>query len=257
MDDLFDISGKAAVVTGGGRGIGEMIASGLVDRGVKVYISSRKAGPLQEAADRMSAGGTCIAVPADLSTGEGVATLAEAVADEPKIDILVNNSGVTWGAPLDEFPKSGFDKVLDTNVTGVFLVTQALLPKLRAAATPEDPARVINIGSVAGNHPPGRGGNNWSYSASKAAVHMLTKHLAMDLAREHITVNAIAPGPFPSKMMAFLLDDPDTREVVASSVPLGRIGRPSDAAGTVIYLSSAAGSYLTGAVIPLGGGSGI
>jgi len=257
MNDLFDITGKTAVVTGGGRGIGEMIAGGLVDAGAKVYISSRKADALQATADRISANGTCIAVPADLSTEEGVAALAAAVADEPAIDILVNNSGVTWGAPLDEFPRSGFDKVLNTNVTGVFLVTQALLPKLRASASADDPARIINIGSVAGNNAPGRGGNNWSYSASKAAVHMLTKHLAMDLAHEHITVNAVAPGPFPSKMMAFLLDDPATRDVVASSVPLGRIGRPGDAAGTVIFLASEAGSYLTGAVIPLGGGSGI
>jgi NAD(P)-dependent dehydrogenase (short-subunit alcohol dehydrogenase family) len=250
---LFDVSRKTALVTGGGRGIGLMIARGLVQAGVRVVIASRKAGDLEAAAAELRAFGECEAIPADLSTPEGAHALAEAVRERlPALNILVNNSGATWGAPLEEFPQSGWDRVLHTNVEGLFHLTTALLPTLRAAAGAEDPARVINIGSIDGLRVPFA--EAYSYSASKAAVHMLTRHLAKRLAGDHITVNAIAPGPFESKMMAFMLDTPEKRAEVASHVPLGRIGRPDDAAGITVFLASRAGSYLTGTVIPLDGG---
>ena len=251
--DLFDVSGKNALVTGGGRGIGLMIARGLVQAGVRVVIASRKAEDLEAAAAELRAFGDCEAIPADLSTPEGAGALAEAVrARFDALHILVNNSGATWGAPLEEFPASGWDRVINTNLEGVFHLTVGLLPALRAAASEDDPARVINIGSIDGIRVPAV--ENYSYSASKAAVHMLTRHLARRLASEQITVNAIAPGPFQSKMMAFMLDTPEKRAEVARMVPLGRIGRPDDAAGLTVFLASRAGSYLTGAVIPLDGG---
>ncbi len=251
--DLFDVSGKTALVTGGGRGIGLMIARGLVQAGVRVVIASRKAEDLEAAAAELRTFGDCEAIPADLSTPEGAGALAEAVrARFDALHILVNNSGATWGAPLEEFPASGWDRVINTNLEGVFHLTVGLLPALRAAASEDDPARVINIGSIDGIRVPAV--ENYSYSASKAAVHMLTRHLARRLASEQITVNAIAPGPFQSKMMAFMLDTPEKRAEVARMVPLGRIGRPDDAAGLTVFLASRAGSYLTGAVIPLDGG---
>ena len=251
--DLFDVSGKNALVTGGGRGIGLMIARGLIQAGVRVVIASRKAEDLEAAAAELRTFGDCEAIPADLSTPEGAGALAEAVrARFDALHILVNNSGATWGAPLEEFPASGWDRVINTNLEGMFHVTVGLLPALRAAASADDPARVINIGSIDGIRVPQV--ENYSYSASKAAVHMLTRHLARRLASEQITVNAIAPGPFQSKMMAFMLDTPEKRAEVARIVPLGRIGRPDDAAGLTLFLASRAGSYLTGAVIPLDGG---
>jgi NAD(P)-dependent dehydrogenase (short-subunit alcohol dehydrogenase family) len=253
MADLFDISGKTAVVTGGSRGIGFMIAQGLLNAGARVFISSRKADQLEAAAEELRRAGDCEAIPADLSTPEGARELGEAVrARTGELSILVNNAGASWGAPLDEFPASGWDRVMHTNVEGVFHLTVSLLPALRAAATAEDPARVVNIGSVDGIRPPVM--ESYSYGASKAAVHMLTRHLAKRLAGEQITVNAIAPGPFESKMMAFMLADEESRRAVEAMVPLGRIGRPDDAAGLTIFLCSRAGSYLTGAVIPLDGG---
>ena len=246
---LFDISGKRALVTGGSRGIGRMIAQGLVDAGAEVVISSRKADDLKATAGELG----CTALPADLSTPEGAAGLAAQVRERfDALDILINNAGATWGAPLEEFPQSGWDRVIHTNVEGVFHLSTGLLPALRAAATAEHPARVVNIGSIDGIRVAGM--ENYSYSASKAAVHMLTRHLAKRLASEHITVNAIAPGPFESKMTAFMMDSPESREAVESMVPLGRIGRPDDAAGLTLFLVSRAGSYLTGSVIPLDGG---
>ncbi|MBB3731356.1 SDR family oxidoreductase [Nonomuraea dietziae] len=243
---LFSVEGKTVVVTGGSRGIGRMIAAGFVAAGATVYISARKTAEVDKAAAELG----CTAVPADLSTPEGVGALAEAV--EGPVHVLVNNAGATWGAPLEEYPGHAFDKLWGINVKGVFHLTQRLLPRLRAAATPDDPARVINIGSVDGIRVPAL--ESYAYSATKAGVHMLTRHLARQLAPEHITVNAIAPGPFESKMMAFALDDPATRELVAGGVPLGRIGRPDDMAGAAIFLSSRAGAYLTGTVIPVDGG---
>ena len=251
MSHLFSIEGKTAVVSGGSRGIGLMIADAFVEAGARVYISSRKAEVCDEVAAELSKKGECISAPADLSTMEGVKALSEAVSGrEDKIEILVNNAGAAWGAPIDEFPESGWDKVMNLNVKGVFFLTQALLPLLRKGASEEDPARVINIGSIDGLRVPVL--QNYVYSASKAAVHMLTRHLAHHLVDDHVTVNAIAPGPFPSKMTKFMFDMGE--DLVSQNVPLGRPGRPDDVAGTAIYLASRAGSYLTGAVIPVDGG---
>jgi NAD(P)-dependent dehydrogenase (short-subunit alcohol dehydrogenase family) len=252
-NELFDVSDKAVVVTGGSRGIGFMIARGFVQGGARVYISSRKAEACDQAAAELSKDGTCVSIPADLATVEGAQHLADEVAArEPAVHVLVNNAGATWGAPLEEYPDSAFDKVFAINLKGVFHMTRLLLPQLRAAATADDPARVINIGSIDGIRVPVM--ESFAYSASKAGVHMLTRHLAHQLVDQNITVNAIAPGPFESKMMAFMLDDPGSRDMVAANVPLQRIGRPDDMAGTAIFLASRAGSYLTGVVIPVDGG---
>ena len=252
--ELFDVEGRRAVVTGGSRGIGRMIAEGLLTNGAEVVIASRKEDELSASRDDLSRIGEVHAVPADLSSPEQVADFAAAVTDHygGELDILVNNAGAVWGAPVDEFPAAGFDKVLDINVRAPFLLTQALLPALRAAAAPDTPSRVVNVGSVDGIRTPVM--DNFSYSASKAGVHQLTRHLAMTLVEDDITVNAIAPGPFESRMMAFALDSPEGRAAVAERVPMGRIGSPEDVAGAVIFLCSRAGAYLTGAVIPVDGG---
>lgn len=253
MSDLFDIKGKTALVTGGSRGIGLMIARGLVEAGASVIVSSRKQADIESSAAELAKLGDCQAIVADVSTPDGAGELARATREIfPTLDILVNNAGVVWGAPLEEFPPLGWDRVMHTNVEGVFHLTVALLDALRAAASPEDPARVVNIGSIDGIRTPAM--DNYSYSAAKAAVHMLTRHLARRLAGEHITVNAIAPGPFESKMMAFALENEEMREAIEHSVPLGRIGRPDDVAGLTQFLASRAGAYVTGAVIPLDGG---
>ena len=251
ISDLFSIEGKTAVVTGGSRGIGLMIAQGFVEAGAKVYISSRKKEVCDEVAAELSRSGQCLSAPADLSTEAGAIELAAQVSrSEGRVDILVNNAGAAWGAPIPEYPDEGFDKVMNLNVKGIFHVTKHFLPLLEAAGTEEDPARVINIGSIDGIRVPIL--QNYAYSASKAGVHMLTRHLAHHLVDQHITVNAIAPGPFPSKMTKFMFDMGE--DVVASQVPLKRAGRPDDMDGAAIYLSSRAGSYLTGAVIPVDGG---
>ncbi len=248
--DLFSIAGKTALVTGGSRGIGLMIAEGFVDAGATVYISSRKADVVHEVATRLSKKGTCIGIPADLSREDECRRLAEEMSTHVhSLDILVNNAGATWGAPLEDFDEAAFERVLSLNVKGVFHVTKFLTPLLRAVGTVDEPARVINIGSIDGIQVPAL--DTFSYSASKAAVHQLTRHLAKTLAPE-ITVNAIAPGPFESKMMAATLEA--FGEQIAKNAPLRRIGRPDDMAGAAIYLSSRAGAYLTGAVIPVDGG---
>ena len=253
MSDLFDVSGKTALVTGGSRGSGMMIARGLVQAGARVIIASRKSADVLAAGEELAALGDCHALAADISTQQGAQELAAATRERfPALNILVNNAGAAWGAPIEEFPAVGWQKVMSTNVEGIFHLTVALLGELRAAARVEDPARVINIGSINGLAPPLV--ENYSYSASKAAVHMLTRHLAKRLASEHITVNAIAPGPFQSKMMSYALDDPETREAIEGGVPLGRIGSPEDVAGLTQFLASRAGAYLTGTVIPLDGG---
>ena len=251
MHDLFDVSGKVALVTGGSRGIGEMIAAGFVAGGVKTYISARKADACDATAARLSKQGECISIPADLSTTDGVLQLAaELGRREERLDILVNNAGATWGAPLEEFPESGWDKVMDVNVKGPFFLTQALLGMLEAAASAEDPARIINVGSIDGLNVNQMG--TYSYGASKAAIHHLTRTFASHLAGRHITANAIAPGPFPSKMTAGIAKT--LGEQIREHVPLKRWGEPADMAGTAIFLASKAGAYVSGAVIPVDGG---
>jgi NAD(P)-dependent dehydrogenase (short-subunit alcohol dehydrogenase family) len=256
MTDLFSVAGKTALVTGGSRGIGLMIARGLVDAGARVYISSRKAAVGEEVAAELSKTGFCVSIPADLGVPEEAERLAaEVQAREPSLDILVNNAGAVWAAPLGEFPVKGWDKVLDVNLRGVFLLTQALVPALVAAGKPGDPARVINIGSVDGIRAPGSmpgDEETYSYVASKAAVHHLTAVLAKRLGPRGVTVNAIAPGPFDTKMLAYTLAA--HRDAIVAASPLGRIGEPDDIVGTVIFLSSRAGAYVNGIVIPLDGG---
>ncbi|HUW02946.1 MAG TPA: SDR family oxidoreductase [Acidimicrobiales bacterium] len=253
MPDLFDISGKTALVTGGSRGIGLMIARGFVEAGAHVIISSRKAEVCDSVAAELDAldAGSCRSIPADLASEEACLTLGEQVAELiDHLDILVNNAGANWGEPFETFPASGWDKVLDLNLKGPFFLTRAVKPLLDAAASADDPARVINIGSIDGLQVPLL--NTYSYSASKAAVHHLTRVLAREFGPQHITVNAIAPGPFESKMMAATLEA--AGDAIAKSAPLGRIGRPDDMAGAAQFLASRAGAYVTGAILPVDGG---
>jgi NAD(P)-dependent dehydrogenase (short-subunit alcohol dehydrogenase family) len=252
MKNLFSVEGKAVLVTGGSRGIGEMIATGFVMNGARVYISSRKKEVCDSVAAELSEHGTCISLPADLSTLEGVNHLVAALGErEEKLDVLVNNAGANWAEPLDVYPESGWDKVQSLNLKSPFFLTQQLLPKLRAAGSAEDPARIINIASIDGLHVPGL--ETYAYSSSKAALIHLTKVLAGRLAREHICVNAVAPGPFESKMMAATLAN--FGDAIRAQNPRGRIGTPEDMAGVAIYLASRASAYVTGVCIPVDGGS--
>ena len=250
MKDLFNISGQAAVVTGGSSGIGFMIARGLVENGVKTYITARKVEQLNAAAEALSEYGECIAIPADLSGLTGIEHFAAAVLEqEPKIDILINNAGANWAAPYEEFPESGWDKVMDINIKSVFFVTQKLLPGLRAAGSEADPARVVNIASIHGVVNPQF--PTYAYSASKGGLIHLTKHMGADLAPMHINVNGIAPGFFPSKMTASLMEE---EEKVVGQQPIPRTGRPEDIAGTAIYLCAPASNYMCGHTVVLDGG---
>ncbi len=262
VNDLFTIKDKVAVVTGGSRGIGEMIAAGFLANGVKVYISSRKADSCDATAARLAAeyGGQCISIPADLSRVEGCQALADQIAArEERLDILVNNAGASWGEPLEEFPELGWDKVMDTNVKGVFFLTQKLIPLLKASGTAADPARVISIGSIDGlvvsafETP--------SYGASKAAVHHLTRFMAKQLTGAHINFNNIAPGPYPTWMLSTGVGfggktegEGVDWEMVGRSNPSGRVGTPEDIAGLAIFLCSRAGAYIVGQTIASDGG---
>ncbi len=250
MKNLFDIDGKTALVTGGTRGIGLMIARGYVENGVRLYVASRSEQACAETEKELSKLGTCVAIPANLSTQEGCVALANEIKQrESKLDILVNNAGANWGAPYEEFPAAAWDRVLDLNVKGPFFLTQALTPLLEAAASDGDPSRVINIGSIDGIQIPVL--DTYSYSASKAAIHHMTAVLARRLAPK-ITVNAVAPGPFQSKMMKATLET--FGDSIAASAPMKRIGEPEDMAGVAIYLASRAAAYVTGVVLPVDGG---
>lgn len=252
MRSLFDVSGKVVLVTGGSRGIGEMIARGYAENGARVYISSRKAAACEELSVELSKIGFCRALPFDLAQEEGIAGLVAGLAEqETQLDILINNAGATWAAPLDDYPREAWDKVVDLNMKSVFYLSTAMLPMLRAGATPWAPSRIINIASVNGIAPPAQ--DTFAYAASKAGCIMITRHLAKRLADEDILVNAIAPGPFPSKMMAGLLQTHG--DEIRASIPLGRIGEPEDIAGVAIFLGSRASAYTTGAVIPCDGGA--
>ena len=251
MGDLFSVEGKTAVVTGGSRGIGLMIARGFVEGGARVYVSSRKAEACRQVAEELSRAGECLALPADLSDEEGCRRLAAEVGErEGRLQVLVNNAGATWGAPLEDHPAAAWDKVLDLNLKAPFFLTRAMLALLEAGTRPADPARVINVGSIDGLRVPPW--PTYAYSASKAGLHQLTRALARELGPRGITVNAIAPGPFESKMMAETLRV--FGDQIAAAAPLGRIGRPDDMAGAALYLASRAGAYVTGAVLPVDGG---
>jgi NAD(P)-dependent dehydrogenase (short-subunit alcohol dehydrogenase family) len=222
MQSLFSVEGMHVLVTGGSRGIGAMIARGFLEGGATVYISSRKAEACDATAAELCSVGPCVSLPGDISTAGGVRALASAVREHtPRLHVLVNNAGATWGAPLEEYPRESFDKVISTNLTGVFELTIALLPLLRAARAEANSASVINIGSIEGTH--AFGNTNYAYPASKAAVHMLTRHLAVTLGPEQIRVNAIAPGAFYTKMVAYIFDVPEQLERIVTSTPLGRI----------------------------------
>jgi|TARA_B100001142_G_scaffold328847_1_gene390100 NAD(P)-dependent dehydrogenase (short-subunit alcohol dehydrogenase family) len=259
MNNLFSIEGKIALVTGGSRGIGEMIAAGFLANGAKVYISSRKAEVCDETANRLQEqyGGECISLPADLSNLNGIESLVNSLPDGEKLDILVNNAGASWGEPIDEYSEKGWDKVMDTNVKGVFFLTQKLLPLLRSSATAEDPSRVINIGSIDGI----KTGlfDAFSYGPSKAALHHLTRVLAASLVKENIIVNAIAPGPFPTWMLSTGVGGGGDLDInwdeVGNSNPRGRVGTPEDIAGLAIFLCSRAGAYTVGETITCDGGA--
>jgi 2-deoxy-D-gluconate 3-dehydrogenase len=258
MKNLFSIEGKVALITGGSRGIGEMIAAGFLANGAKVYISSRKAEVCDATAKRLQEeyGGECISMPADLSNLEGINSLADKISQEGNLDILVNNAGASWGEPIDEYSEQGWDKVMDTNVKGVFFLTQKLLPLLRKSGTSEDPSRVINIGSIDGI----KTGlfDAFSYGPSKAALHHLTRVLAASLVKENIIVNAIAPGPFPTWMLSTGVGGGGDVDIDWSSIgdtnPRGRVGTPEDIAGLAIFLSSRAGAYTVGQTITCDGG---
>ncbi|MEQ8663438.1 MAG: SDR family oxidoreductase [Gammaproteobacteria bacterium] len=252
IEKLFDVAGKVALVTGGSRGIGHMIARGYVEAGMRVYITARKAAQCEEAAAALGGAGACIALPADLSSmGEIERVAATLAARERELHVLVNNAGTQWGASIDAFPEQGWDKVMDLNVKSPFFLMQKLLPLLEAAGRPGDPARVINVGSVDGMHTPIF--QNFSYAPSKAALHHLSRMLAAHLAPRNITVNVIAPGPFHTDMLAPMVDSMG-EDTVLANVPLKRMGGVEDAAGTAIYLAARASAYVTGTVLPLDGG---
>jgi NAD(P)-dependent dehydrogenase (short-subunit alcohol dehydrogenase family) len=254
LQRLFSLEGKCALVTGGGRGVGRMIAEGFIGAGARVYIASRDGAALADAANEISPDGRCIAVAADLARESGCAGLAETIAArESKLDILVNNSGASWIAPLDSFPEAAWDKVFQLNLKAPFFLMRACAPLLEKAGRKGDPARVINIGSIAGEI-----ANSMStdpYGLSKGALHQLTRMLAREFAPRGIAVSAIAPGRFPSRMTKAISDDRARLEAEEAMIPLGRWGRADDIAGAALFLASRAGAYATGVILPLDGGA--
>ncbi|MBU0587201.1 MAG: SDR family oxidoreductase [Gammaproteobacteria bacterium] len=249
MNELFSLKDRTALVTGGSRGIGRMIAAGFLKQGARVYISSRKAQACDQTAKALSELGPCVSLPADVSTVEGVQALAAAfAAREEKLDILVNNAGAAWGAPFDEFPESGWDKVVDLNLKTPFFLTQALAPQLRKAAA-SHPAKVINIASIDGISVNPQ--ETYSYAASKAGLIQLTRRMALQLIQDNIVVTAIAPGAFASEMNR---DARDRGDEVARRVPAGRVGTDDDMAGAAVYLASRAGDYVVGSTLVVDGG---
>lgn len=259
LDGLFSVTGKTALVTGAATGIGRMAATALVNAGARVLIASRKGADCERVADELNtlgATGSAEGFAGDVSSEAGIAALVEAVkARTDRLHILINNAGVSWGEPLETFPYAAWGKVLGVNVTAVFHLTRELLPLLDKGASDEDPARIINLGSVMGTQPVA--GNAYSYTASKAAVHHLTRTLAGEFAARRITVNAFAPGPFQSRMTAFATGSDDKAKHVGARVPIGRIGSPDDIAGATLYLCSRAGGYVTGAILPIDGGQSV
>ncbi len=252
IEELFGVAGKTVLITGGGRGIGKAIAEAFVKAGARVYICSRSLATCEDSAKELQAFGFCEAMACNLSSSEGRQAFLEAFsAREDKLDVLINNAGALWAAPLAEYPEDGWDKVFDLNVKGVFFFIQALLPMLQNAASHENPARIINVGSIDAFHTPSH--ETYAYPASKAAVHHLTRHLAKSLASSHITANVIAPGQFPSKMMAGTIESKGM-DALLEHIPLRRLTGPSDMAGAALYLASRASSYVTAAVIPVDGG---
>lgn len=256
LDTLFGLSGKTVLVTGGATGIGRVAAEGFVQAGARVLIASRKGDACEAVArelNALGASGTAEGFAGDVGTEAGVGALAQAVrARTDALHILFNNAGKTWGEPLEKFPFKAWDGVMSLNVAGLFTLTRDLLPLLEAAASDDDPARVINVGSVMGTIPLGQG--PYSYAASKAAVHHLTRILALEFAGRRITVNAIAPGPFQSRMTAYAIGTEEGAARAAKGIPLGRIGRPEDIMGTLLFLAGRGGAYTSGAIIPLDGG---
>ncbi len=255
-ETLFSLSGKTALVTGGATGIGRMAAEALVYAGAHVLIASRKGDACEAVAaelNALDAPGSAEGFSGDIGDETGIDALVNEVKKRTQsLEILMNNAGVTWGAPMGQFPRAAWDKVMAVNVAGVFDLTQKLLPLLMQSASDDDPARVINVGSVMGEVPMGDGA--YSYSASKAAVIHLSKIMAKELAPYRVTVNALAPGPFVSRMTAFATEDETKRDLVGKGVPLGRVGRDEDIAGCLLFLCGRGGSYVTGAVIPVSGG---
>lgn len=259
LDNLFGLVGKTALVTGGATGIGHMCAEALAGAGARVLIASRKADACETAARDINALGLKGAVEGfagDVSSEEGVKALAGEVGRRtPSLHILVNNAGKTWGEPFARFPWQAWQSVIAVNVAGLFTLTRELVGLLKTTATPDDPARVVNLGSIMGTAPIGDGA--YSYAASKAAVHHLTRILAKELASSHITVNAFAPGPFESRMTAFAMNDPKRRARVEKGVPAARVGRKEDIAGALLFLCGGGGAYTTGAIIPIDGGASV
>lgn len=251
---LFDLSGKFALVTGGAQGLGRMIAEGLLKAGATVAITSRKADVCESAAAEMAALGSCLALPCDLSSPEAAVDLAGRVREAfgGKLHIIVNNAGKTWGGPLDSYPDKAWPGVMMVNVQAPFTLIRELLPELEATASQDDPARIINIGSVAGKVTERL--SAYSYSASKAAIHMMSRDLAGDLAERNINVNVVMPGFFPTKMTAHMRDDDEVDPAVLTHIPMHRMGRADEIAGVIVLLSSRAGAYITGAEIPVDGG---